>query len=218
MNDRQFLAKVKDDHGEIWIYDDIGESAFGGGISAKRFAEELKPIRNSSRVSVYMNSPGGNVFEGIAILNSLKRLGGQKTVYVDGLAASIASVIAMAGDKIVMAENAQMMIHNPWIYSGGEAKDHRKLADELDRIRELIANTYASRATIPLDRIHALMDAETWMGSAEAMEYGLADSVTDAKNVMASWMDLSRFKNAPRPAITARRNKLAAMKQFLFST
>lgn len=210
---KRFEVINRGEDAEVWIYDDIGEGWFGG-LSAKQFVTELKPIKNAKRISVYMNSPGGNVFDGIAMHNSLKRLTGEKTVYVDGLAASIASVIAMAGDKIVMAENALMMIHDPWTITGGYAGDLRKTADELDRVRDVIAGTYATRSTVPLDRLKALMAEETWFDAAMAIDHGLADETTAAKK-MAAWVDWSRFRHPPTiqefPQLAARREKLNRM-------
>jgi ATP-dependent protease ClpP protease subunit len=197
MADKRFeiINRPQQDSAEVWIYEDIGEGMFGG-ISAARFVQELAPVRNARHLNVYINSAGGNVFDGIAIHNSLKRLPGHKTVHVDGLAASIASVIAMAGDQVIMADNALMMIHDPWTMTGGYASDLRSMADDLDRVRDVIAGTYAQRSPLPVEQFKTLMAAETWFDARSAIAHGLADSTSVAKS-MAAWVNWSWFKNHP---------------------
>lgn len=140
------------------------------------------------------------MFAGQAIYSMLKRHKAQVKVYIDGLAASIASLVAMAGDKVIMPANAMMMIHNPWTWGAGNANDFRKLADDLDKIRESMIAAYENRSALTSEEIANLMDAETWLSAKDSLEYGFADEVEAAKDV-AAYVDekhLARYKNAPR--------------------
>jgi ClpP class serine protease len=138
----------------------------------------------------------------------LKRHSATKTVYIDGLAASIASVIAMAGDKIIMPKNAMMMIHKCWTIALGNADDMRKMADDMDKIDESIIAAYVEKTGMETDDIIELMTDETWMTAQDALDYGFADEIEESKQVAASMkngmllingqeMDLSRFQNVP---------------------
>lgn len=177
---------------EILIYDEIG--AFG--ITAKQFAGDLKALGKAARITLRINSPGGSVFDGLAIHNSLKRLSAHKTVWIDGIAASIASVIAMAGDEIVMPENAMMMIHDPAGVVVGAAPDMRAMAEALDRIKGGLVAAYRDRTGKPDDEIERLMADETWMTATEAVAAGFADRVDKPIRATAHF-DLSRFRNVP---------------------
>jgi len=181
---------------EIMIYDDIGESWFGG-ISAKQFAEDLKALgKDIVTLQVRINSPGGDVFDAMAMYNTLRRHNARKEVSIDGMALSAATVVAMAGDKISMAENAMFMIHNPWSITMGTAEDMRAQADVLDQVRENIVTTYERRTKNDGEHIRALMDAETWMRGGQAMEEGFVDEVTKDLAIAAHF-DPTRFKNVP---------------------
>jgi len=183
--------------GEIYLYDEIGQSFFGGGISAKQFADDLNALGKVDTLSIRMNSPGGDVFDGLAIYNTLKRHPANVIVDIDGMALSIASVIAMAGDTINMAGNAMMMIHDPWTVAAGTAEDFRAQADIMDKVKVNLAQTYASRTETDEDQIMDMMTEETWMTASEARAAGFADDVTEALD-MAARFDLSRFKKAPQ--------------------
>jgi len=202
-----------DKEAEVWIYEAIGEGWFGG-ISAKQFAKDIKELGDIEKITVRLNSPGGDVFEGNAIYNILKQHKARVIVFIDGLAASIASVVAMAGDEIYIADNAMMMIHNAWGFVMGYASDMRKAADMLDKVDGSIVTTYMKRTKLDEQKIKDLMVAETWMNSKEALENGFVDEITDALEV-AAYFDLSKFKyrNVPKraPAKDERRNKLAHM-------
>lgn len=180
---------------EIVIYEDIGD--VWGGATAKTFADDLKKLGDVGEINVRINSGGGNVFDGIAIYNSLKRHPARVVVDVDGLAASIASVVAMAGDEIRMADNALMMIHDPWIMTAGSAADLRNTAETLDKVREVLLDTYEGRTRRDREEISGMMAAETWMTSAEAVEAGFADAATE-ELAIAAHVDIKRFKNAPQ--------------------
>lgn len=183
---RRFFARVDAQKtGEIWIYDDIGSSDLArllgcsDGISAKDIATAVERCKaeGATALSIFLNSAGGDVFEGTSIGSILGRFAGPKTVYVDGIAASIASVIAMAGDKICMSAGSMMMIHRPGSGQRGTASDMRSAADRLDKIGDAMTEAYAQRTKLDPKVIGALMDAETWMTAKESVEKGFADEV-----------------------------------------
>jgi|DEB0MinimDraft_3_1074331.scaffolds.fasta_scaffold63386_2 ATP-dependent protease ClpP protease subunit len=185
--------KAMGDSAEILLYDEIGESFFGG-YSAKDFATELASVGNVSEIHLRINSPGGSVFDGFAMYNTLKRHPARVVVDIDGMALSIASVIAMAGDEIRMAENAQMMIHNPYTVVAGTSKDMRDTADILDSLKDGILSSYANHSNLNNDALSAAMDAETWYNAEEAIAAGLAHSEVKGLKIAAHF-DLSDLKN-----------------------
>lgn len=199
--------------GEVLLYGEIGAYKFWGDeVIPKEFKEELDALGDVDELRVFINSPGGDVFAGQAIHSMLKRHPAHVSVYVDGLAASIASVIAMAGDTVIMPLNAMMMIHQPWTWASGNAEDFRRLADDLDKVAESIVAAYESKTGLDRDEIVALMDAETWMTAEEAVELGFADRIEESKQIAASLrdgvlviqgheVDLSRYRNPPKVLI-----------------
>lgn len=194
--------------GEIFIYDDIGDS--WDGTTAKGFAKELKGLGAVKELRVYINSAGGSVFDGVAIFNQLTRHKARKVVQVDGLAASIASVIAMAGDEIAIAANGMMMIHDPWAFALGTAAEMRKMADSLDKVGETILGTYARRTGGDEAEIKAMMADETWLTAEEALELGFADTI-GAEVAMAAYAgkDLTKFRHAPEALLEAAKQEPA---------
>lgn len=183
---------------EIHIYEQIGENFWGEGISARRFMRDLKALGKVRKITCRINSPGGNVFDGNAIYNLLKAHEASVHVIIDGVAASIASVIAMAGDTIEMPENAYMMIHNPANLIFGTASDMRKMADDLDKIKEGLVATYMARTGMSAKEISRLMDEETWMTAEDAMEMGFADKVKEPVKAVANFAMFSLFRNPPK--------------------
>jgi ATP-dependent Clp protease protease subunit len=177
---------------EIVIYDEIG--AFG--IPAKVFLDELKGLGPIVELTVRINSPGGSVFDGVAIYNALKRHDAAVTVWIDGIAASIASMIAMAGDEVVMPENAMLMLHDPSALVLGTAADMRGMAEALDKMKAGIVAAYRDKSGRGDAEIEALMAAESWLSAEEAVDLGLADRVEQPVR-MAAHFDLSRFRNTP---------------------
>lgn len=178
----QLVAKSKT-RAELHIEGFIGEY----GVTARRLREQLANQKDISDIDVYLNSGGGSVIEGLNIFNMLKRHQANITVYIGGLAASMGSVIAMAADLVVIPANALIMVHNPWGFAMGEAKDMRKVADILDKMRDSLASIYVARSGTTTEEIQALMDAETWMTGEEAVEAGFADVVegeVEADNVI----------------------------------
>ena len=196
--------------GELYLYGVIsGASWWGDEVTPKQFKTDLDALGDIQQLDIYINSDGGDVFAGHAIHAMLRRHSAHKIVHIDGVAASIASVVAMAGDEIIMPRNAMMMIHNPWTIAMGNADEFRKMADDLDKIRESIVAAYEDRTKLPHDEIVAIMDAETWLTADECVEKGFADKVDSEKQVAASLdggflvlneqkFDLSQFKNAPK--------------------
>lgn len=162
---------------ELMIYGAIDPYAWEGeGIRAIDVIDSLRAIQGND-VKVRINSPGGSVTEGIAIYNALLADGRKIVVQVDAMAASIASIIAMAGEQIIMAENASIMIHDPWSVVVGSSEDMRKMADEIDRMRNIIVDIYAKKTGKNPDEIRQLMSAETYMSAADAVEMGFATQV-----------------------------------------
>lgn len=175
--DLYIYNEVRAGYSYNWETDTIEKSK----TSAEYFKDALNANPNIKQINIYINSTGGSVFEGTAIYNILKRHPAHKTVYVDGRAASIASVIAMAGDEVIMPRNTLMMVHNPWMYCEGNAKELRKFADDLDVIGETGRNAYLEKAGEKLtsEEITALMDAETWLSAERCIELGLADKYAE---------------------------------------
>ena len=181
-------AKAEGGAAEILLYDIIG----AWGISAKQFASDLKALGGGT-ITLRINSPGGDVMDGTAVFNLLKADGRPITVHIDGMAASMASVIAMAGHKVVMPANALMMVHNPWTVSVGNAEQLRKDADLLDKVAGQIVGAYAGKCgdKTKRDDIVVLMDAETWMDGKEAVAAGFADECGEPLKAAACACDLT---------------------------
>lgn len=185
-----------DDPPEIYIYDQIGESFLSDGVSAKGFIDDLQSLGDVPKINLRINSPGGSAWEAFAIYNGLIRNKAEINVHVDGLAASAASVVAMAGDTIVMPENAMMMIHDPSGVAMGGADDMRTAADRLEKVKKGIISAYRNKSGQTTKAIAAIMSAETWFTAQEALDAGFADEVGEPARIAASF-DLSRFEHAP---------------------
>jgi ATP-dependent Clp protease protease subunit len=193
----KFFAKANGKRGEIYIYEAIGEGWFGG-ITAKSFSDSMRELGSVSALDIYINSPGGSVFDGIAIFNQIKRHpAAEKIVHIDGIAASIASVIAMAGTEIRIADNGMFMIHDPWGVTVGTADEMRKQADALDKIRGTLLDTYVAKTGGDAKQISQWMTDETWMTADESVERGFATKKTTEKAVKAEFAMLEKFAKAP---------------------
>lgn len=166
------IRNVSDTEAEIFIYDEIGY----WGTTAADFIKDLRDIKATS-ITVRINSPGGDVFDGIAIHNALQRHKADVTVYVDGIAASAASFIAMAGNTVLMSKHSQMMIHDASGFAYGPADDMRKMADILDKSSNTIASMYAAKSGGTTDEWRQKMRDETWFTDQEAVDAGLADGI-----------------------------------------
>lgn len=201
----QIQAAAGSDVAKVYVYDRIGFAWFFGGVSAKDMVDQLDAI-TAGEIHVHINSPGGDVYDGIAIMNALRHHDAKVVAYVDGLAASAASVVAMGADEVVMSTGAQMMVHDAWTIALGDAAEMRDAAEHLDRISDNIAKLYARKAGGTTKQWRDVMVAETWYSDAEAVTAGLADRVDDdtaedpdEAPATAAW-DLSVFAHAGRTA------------------
>ena len=183
---------------EVLIYDEIGAY----GVSAKGFLAELGALPDDAPIDLRLNSPGGSVFDAVAIFNALSRHAGHITVWIDGIAASAASYIAMAGDEIVMPENAFLMIHDPSGIVMGTADDMRDMAGTLDKIAASMTRGYAAKSGKPEAEIAALLAAETWFDAKDALEAGLATRMAEPVRIAASF-NIGQFRNAPPELVEA---------------
>ena len=183
---------------EIFIYGDIGESFWGDGVSAKKFAEDLRALGDKiTHIDLHINSDGGVVTDARAMYNLLVQHKARVVSHVDGIAASAASFLAMAGDEIIIAEGGFFMIHNARTIAAGEAKDFRQIADVLETVNGTIIDTYVARTGKDAAQVKKWMDAETWFTGKEAVEHGFADRMVENMRVAASISDRHSFKNLP---------------------
>ena len=183
---------------EVAIYDEIGAY----GVSAKGFPGELGALPEGTPVDLRLNSPGGSVFDAVAIHNAIKRHEGTVTVWIDGIAASAASYIAMAGDEIVMPENAFLMIHDPAGLVMGTAEDMRAMAEALVNVKGSLVSGYAAKSGRTPAEVSALMSAETWFDASDAVAQGFADRLIEPVRIAANF-DIGRFRNAPPVLVEA---------------
>lgn len=190
------IAMLDDDETEIMIYNDIGYF----GVTASDFVSQLNAIK-TPKISLRINSNGGEAFEAFAIFNAIKNHSATVTVHVDGIAASAASVIALAGDKVCIAKNAYLMIHNVSVGCYGNADYLRKQADIIDKMSTGIAQTYADKSGKPLDEIKKALNEETWLNAQEALDFGLVDEIDDGEEdddmPEAMARALMKFNKAP---------------------
>ena len=177
---------------DITLYDEISSY----GVSAKEFRDKLQTLGEVNVINLHVHSPGGSVGDGLAIYNTLKSHPAKVHVKIDGWALSMASVVAMAGDDIEIADNGFMMIHNPMNLAVGDSEEMRFMAELLDKIKDQLVNTYAARTKCTAEEISDLMDAETWLSAAEACELGFADRCSGVLAVAASF-DTERFNFKP---------------------
>jgi ATP-dependent protease ClpP protease subunit len=175
---------------ECWLYDEIGWP----GITAAAFVNDLQKVPADSRLVLHVHSPGGSVIDGQAIFTALKNHRGGVTTKIDGLAASMAGVIAIAGSPVQIASNAMIMVHDVSSVALGSAEEMRKTADIVDKIQETVITQYVNKTKLPRQRIIDMMREETWMIATEAKELGFADEITGEVK-MAAKFDLSKFKN-----------------------
>lgn len=186
MNKRYYSMEQSGDVANVNIYGDISSWEYDGSVSARSLSAELKKLNGVSRINVFVNSYGGEVAEGLAIYNALKRHKAKVVTYCDGFAASIASVIFMAGDERIMNDSSLLMIHNAWSYCAGNAEELRKQADDLEKITQASIVAYKAHSTLTEEEIKALMDAETWILPEEALSYGFATSIETTEKAAAS--------------------------------
>lgn len=186
---------------EIVLYGNIGSSFWEEGISAKSVSDALKGLDSTvNELTIRINSGGGDVFDGIAIYNRLKQFKGKKIVMIDGLAASIASIIALAGDEIIMGEGALFMIHLPWTFAMGNRKEIEQTVDRLVDVEDQLVSIYVKKSGMDRNEVKKLLEAETWMSAEEAIDYGFVDKTSDEESlpIAASVFDAAWIKRAPK--------------------
>ena len=189
---------------DLYFYGDIVDSWSGAWDDTDQYPQAIKEFLDEAKdknINIYINSGGGSVFAGMAIYNMLKRHKGYKTVYVDGLAGSIASVIALAGDKIIIPKNAYMMIHKPWCTCGGNANDFREMANTLDKVEQGILNVYKDNLSSEMlyDEVVEMVNNETWLTGEEASKYFANVEIVEPLQLVACTSDLySKYINTPK--------------------
>ncbi len=185
MTDWRMEYQPESDTLELRLYDTIEGDGWWteSETSAKAIAKKLAEMPNAKEIKIFINSLGGSVMEGLGIYNQLKRNSAHKTVYIDGFACSIASVIAMAGDTVIMPKNAVMMIHNAWVVAAGNAAQLRKTADDLDVINAASVQAYLDKAGDKLtpEKLTEMLDEETYLTADQCIELGLADKYDDGE-------------------------------------
>lgn len=186
---------------EIVIYAAIGQDYWGDGstVSAKTISDELKKLPDTvNEITLRLNSPGGDVFEGVAIYNRLKQHKAKITVYVDGLAASIASIIALCGDKVIMGEGALYMIHLPWTFSMGDRMALENTINRLMDVEEQLLGIYAKKSKKDKSEIRKMLEDETWMDADQAIEFGFVDEkIEESVPIAASAIKSEWIKKRP---------------------
>lgn len=197
---------LKTDHTDpqcstLYLYDEIGPANWGL-IDAMAVIEALAAC-GGKPVNLRINSPGGDVFEGLAIYNALQRHAPGVTCHVDALAASSASIVALGGKKLCMAKNAMLMIHNAWTFAMGNAEELRKCADTLEKVDGQLCSTYCQKSGMKPDECKQLMDAETWLTADEALAKKLCDEISSEAGVAAKLPAKARWRNTPRSLLDA---------------
>ncbi|MCK1693719.1 head maturation protease, ClpP-related [Bradyrhizobium sp. 144] len=199
------------DSAEIYVYGVIGTDWFGDGVSAKQFADDLKALGKVKTIDLRINSEGGSVFDGKAMYSLLNEHPAKIVVHIDGLAASAASFLAMAGDEIEISEGGFIMIHNAYTIAMGDARELRRSAEMLDTVNNTIIDVYAARTKGDRKKITQMMDDETWMTGAEAVQNGFADRMVENLKVAACVSNVEALKTFKKvPAALKPNNRRAA--------
>lgn len=181
----------------IYLYDIIGSDWFGG-VSAQDFAAELNSLRDEAVVHLRINSPGGDVFEARAMATALQQFSGKVIAFIDGVAASAATWVALATDEVNIADGAFFMVHNSWTLAYGDKSVMLDTASLLEKIDNTIVADYVRATGKTADEIRAWMDAETWFTAQESVDNGFADALIETKSKADNVWDLSAYKNAPK--------------------
>lgn len=199
---------------EVLIYGEVGDE-FGGGVDATQFYDEVSRLDAPGGITFRINSYGGDVFTGWSVYNQIRKLSVPTTTAVDGIAASIASVIAMAGDRVTMSDNAMIMIHNAWtsLSLAGDARamaagsaDLDKMASTLRNIDSQIVATYATRVDASEEDIRGWMASETWFTSADSLRLGFVDEITESLALAACLVPEGKYKNTPKRLVRTEAN------------
>lgn len=186
-----YRIEAKAESTDVYIYDEISWI----GISAEQFVKEINMIK-SPLINLHLNTPGGNVFDGVTIANALKQHPAKVTTYIDGIAASIGSIIALSGDTIKMADNGFIMIHNPFMVAVGDSEELRQAADVLDKIKGNLIKAYVNRTGKSEQQVIDWLDAETWFTAEEALDNGFIDEIIGGSKTNNSY-DMTIFDNPP---------------------
>lgn len=205
---------------DIYLYDIIG-NFMGEGVSAKQFAKALEPHADAEQINLFINSPGGIVWDGVSIYNILKRHKANVTAYVDGIAASIASLILQAGDTRVIADGALVMLHKPWSFVVGNSQAMLNEAIELDKIEDSLVDIYTKRSGKTADEVKAYLKGVdgadgTYFDSTEAQEAGLVDSISEAKKqaaLDASLLDKFEWTKQVKSKLTVKQEEIKEVKE-----
>jgi ATP-dependent protease ClpP protease subunit len=203
------MVNKGNDRGEIWVYGVIGMDWFGDGVTAKTFADDLKKLGKVQTIDLRINSDGGVVTDARAMYNLLVEHPAKVIAHIDGIAASAASFLAMAGEQILIAEGGFVMIHNARGVTIGEAEDHDRMAGVLRQVNQTIVDTYVARTNQDAKQIKKWMDAETWFTGKEAVANGFADKMVENMRVAASLAHVEMFKHLPTALLPKRAAALA---------
>jgi len=195
----RFQAK-SDTEAELFLYGEVGDSAFGDSITAQQFADDLKALGSVQRILLRINSGGGNVFAGVSIYNQLLAHPATIVGQVDGLCASISSIILMSAEKIVMNQGSFLMIHNPSTCVAGDSSDFLKMSQTLTKVKDSMVQIYKRHSSLSAAKLSELMDSETWFTPTEAVDAGLADEIIDGGEALpiAASASVSQFRNVPQ--------------------
>lgn len=211
------FKNMSDTSADLYIYGEISDySWWEDVVTPKQFADDLQEVKNVDILNVRINSVGGDVFAAHAIYSLLKSCKAEVIVYIDGLAASAATIIMMAGDKICMPPNAMIMIHNPWTYARGSAKDLEKSIEVLEKVKDSIILAYQAKTGLDKEELSQLMDEETWMTGQEAFDRGFIDELIENVQVAASIKDESIFVNGIQFGFSEFKNKENLLNKFDF--
>ncbi|NIO84658.1 MAG: hypothetical protein GTN53_29440, partial [Candidatus Aminicenantes bacterium] len=202
------IVNANKETADVYIYEEIG----GFGVDSKQFALQFNQIK-ASKINIHINSPGGSIFEGHAIYNTINNAKSKIIhTFIEGVAASMAAVVSLAGDVVHMAENALMMIHNPVAAVRGEQKDLKRIADVLEKLKGTIAKIYADKTGLPIETINKMMDDETWMNAGEALENKFIDKITDQVEA-ANVFDLENYNYKNLAIYNSIKHKLKSKNQ-----
>ena len=184
---RYYSLYQEEKKADIYIYGDITSWPwYEDEVSSYTLSKELQELGDVEEINIFINSYGGEVAEGLAIYNALKRHNAKINTYVDGFACSIASVIFMAGDNRYMSDTSLLMIHNAWTYTHGNAEELKKQAEDLEKITQASINAYMKHLNIEEEELKELMDNETWLNSTDAIEKGFASELIEPEDSLVA--------------------------------
>jgi ATP-dependent Clp endopeptidase proteolytic subunit ClpP len=204
--------KAAQNTADIYLFDEIGESFFGG-VTAKEMQQAIESVKNSKSITLHINSPGGDFFAGLAIYNTLKKYRDKLTTSVEGLAASAASFVALAGSRVEMAESSWIMIHDAHSVVAGNAAGLREMAEKLDGFSDTISAIYSDKTGKSKEEMRDAMRAETWLNASDAKAMGFIDEINSQLKVAAHYVEPDRFQRAPAEIIASTKEKAGALQK-----